>query len=350
MDFMTFFRSLLLVCPAACLLAQTPPPASRPATPIPPPTPPAQTNGQSNNGGTGSVGTGAVGGAPKAAPGQPITLSLPIPPPLPKVAPDKVILTVGSMNLTAEQFDQIIDSVPEQYKAFFKGPGRKQFADQIVKVLVLAQEGQRRKLDEKPAFKTQALFQADNVLASATVAEINQSTKLDESELRKYYEDHKSDFEQLHARHILVRMKGSPVPVKPGQPDLTEAEALNKAQDILKRLKAGEDFAKLAETESDDVGSAANGGDLPSFAHGRMVPSFEEAAYKLQPGQISDPVKSQFGYHIIKLESRQAKTFEEARPEIEQKLKPEQVKKVMDDLEKNTKVVYDPEFFQLAKQ
>ena len=81
-----------------------------------------------------------------------------------------------------------------------------------------------------------------------------------------------------------------------------------------------------------------------------MVPSFDEAAFKLAPGQVSEPVKSQFGYHIIKLESKEAKSFEEMKPEIEKKLAPEEAKKSMEILEKNTKVFYDPEFFGMAKQ
>ena len=87
-------------------------------------------------------------------------------------------------------------------------------------------------------------------------------------------------------------------------------------------MQAGGDFAELATKESDDTGSAANGGDLPPFHHGQMVPVFEQAAFAMEPGKISEPVKSQFGYHIIKLESKSTKSFEEAKPEIVKKLKP----------------------------
>ena len=112
----------------------------------------------------------------------------------------------------------------------------------------------------------------------------------------------------------------------------------------------GEDFGKLAGAESDDTGSAINGGDLGNFPHGKMVPSFDEAAFKLAPGQISEPVKSQFGYHIIKLESKETKSFDEVKPEIEKKLRPEEAQKAMAELEKNDKVVYDPVFFNLEKK
>jgi parvulin-like peptidyl-prolyl isomerase len=172
----------------------------------------------------------------------------------------------------------------------------------------------------------------------------------DDAALHAYYDAHKADFEQLHARHILIRMKGSTVPVKPGEKDLTDEEALAKAQELEKRIKAGEDFSKLAGAESDDAKTAINGGDLGTFGHGSMVPSFDEAAFKLATGQVSEPVKSQFGYHIIKIESRETKSFEQVKPEIEKKLGPEEAKKGLEALEKSTKTVYDPEFFGLAKQ
>jgi peptidyl-prolyl cis-trans isomerase C len=279
-----------------------------------------------------------------------VTMTLPIHPAPAQVPPDKVILTVGDLTITAQQFDEITDGIQDQYKAFVKGPGRKQFADQLVKVLVLAQEGKRLKLDEKPAFKAQVMYQDDQVLANATYLALSKDVKIDDAALHAYYDAHKAEYEQVHARHILIRMKGSSVPVKPGGKDLSDEEALAKAQDLEKRLKAGEDFDKLAAAESDDASNAANGGDLGTFGHGRMVPAFEETAFKLTPGQISEPVKSQFGYHIIKVESHESKSFDDVKAEIDKKLRPEEAKKALDTLEKSTKVAYDDVFFGLAKQ
>lgn len=326
-----FFRTLLFLCPAACLLAQTPPPPP-PPQPVPVPSP----QGAAPNRVVNKDGS--------------VTMTIPVPPPLPQVPPDKVILTVGDLTITAQQFDEITDGMQDQYKAFFKGPGRKQFADQLVKVLTLAQEGQRRKLNEVPTYKAQVMYQNEQALANYTFLTISKEVKIDDAALHAYYDAHKADYEQAHARHILIRMKGSTVPVKPGGKDLSDEEALAKAQDLEKRLKAGEDFGKLAGAESDDTGSAINGGDLGTFGHGRMVPSFDEAAFKLKPGQISDPVKSQFGYHIIKLESLEMKSFDDVKPEIEKKLRPEEAQKAMAELEKTAKVVFDPVFFNMEKK
>jgi parvulin-like peptidyl-prolyl isomerase len=310
---MTFPRILLLFSSAAWLLAQAPP--------------------------------------PKPAPEPTVTMSVdnPAPKTMPVVPPDRVVVAVGDWTITAAQFDQIIDALPEQYRSVARGSGRKQLADNIVRIEVLAQEGKRRKLDQSPAYRTQSMFQDTNILANMTYEEIGKNTKLDEADVRKYFEAHKAEFEQIHARHILIRVQGSPAAVRPGQKDLTEAEALAKAQDLRKRIQAGEDFAQLAQQESDDTGSGAKGGDLGSFRHGQMVPSFEQAAFAMQPGDLSEPVKTQFGYHLIKIEAKESKSFEDVRPEMERRMRPEQAQKTVEAMQKKSQVVLDPDFFGLAK-
>jgi parvulin-like peptidyl-prolyl isomerase len=309
---MTLSRVLIFLLPAACLLAQTPPPAPKPVPPSAQP---------------------AAAPAPKA-PDAP-----------PAVPPNKVILTVGDVSVTAAQFDAIIDVLPEQIRAQARGPARTQFAQNVARVIVLAKEGKRLKLDEAPTYKTQAEFQDENILAGLAYAQIVKDNKPSEEELRKYYDEHKSLFEQVHASHILIRFQGSSLPIKAGQKDLTDAEALAKAQALRQKIQGGEDFAKLATQESDDAGSAAKGGDLGTFRHGQMVPSFEEAAFALKPGEVSQPVKTQFGYHVIKVESKDIKSFEDVRPELERQLGPLQAQKAVDDLLKKTPTVLDFEFF-----
>jgi peptidyl-prolyl cis-trans isomerase C len=315
---MKLFRCLLLVCPAACLLAQTPPPK------------PAEA-------------------APPAKPG--INLSVDkTPPAMPEVPPDTVVLTVGDIKLTAAQFDQIISVLPAQYQAAARGPGRKQFADNLVRMLVLAQEGKRRKLDETPTYQSQAMFEQANVLAGLTYKEISKENKVDDAEMQKYYDAHKAEFEEVQARHILIRMQGSPLAVKPGQKDLTDAEALAKAQDLRNKLVGGADFAALAMQESDDNTTAPRGGDLGFFHHNQMVPAFDEAAFKLNVGELSEPVKTPFGYHLIKVEAKRTKSLEDMKPELEKRLGPEVAQKAMDEMEKKSNVVLDPTFFNLPKK
>ena len=127
-------------------------------------------------------------------------------------------------------------------------------------------------------------------------------------------------------------------------------QALAKTQEIRAKLVAGGDFAALAKSESDDAGTGVNGGDLGSFAKGSMVPEFDKVAFELEPGKLSEPVKTQFGYHLILVESHAAKSFEDVRGEIDQKIGPEMMQKVaqqgLEDLKKKTTVVYDDTYFK----
>jgi hypothetical protein len=327
---MNFLRNLLIIAPAACLLAQTPP-APTPAPAKPPAAAPA---------------------APKLA--TPIPPGLLSPAPVPSqpavVPPDRVVLKAGPVTLTAAQFEEIIDSLPAMYQGRFRGPGRKQFADSLVRLYILSEEGRRRKLDETKAYKIQSQLNDDQVLVNMVAEDIKAHTTVDEADARKYYDEHATkEYELVTARHILIRAKGSQVPLKPGAKELTEEEALAKANDLRKRILAGEDFATLAKAESDDAGTAASGGLLSAFPRGRMQPSFDEAAFKLKPGELSDPVKTPYGYHIIKVESHTTKTFDEVRGQI-MAMQPLIQAKVQKTLEEMTKdAFYDPEFFAAPK-
>jgi peptidyl-prolyl cis-trans isomerase C len=266
-------------------------------------------------------------------------------PAAPHVPPETVILTIGDEKITAAEFDHMIDMIPEQYRAQFRTSGRRQFADRIVMFKVMSQEAHRLKLEDTQAYKDQLAFQAEQLLANQYYQHLTATTKADEAEVRKYYEEHKSDYLQVKARHILIRYKGSSVPLKKDAKELTEEEALAKAQDIRKKLLDGADFATLAKAESDDAGSGANGGDLGTFGHGRMVPAFEKVAFTIPVGELSEPVKSQFGYHIIKVETRQEKTLAEVQADIDKKLDAELIKKTMDDVKNGTPVVMNPDYF-----
>jgi peptidyl-prolyl cis-trans isomerase D len=135
-------------------------------------------------------------------------------------------------------------------------------------------------------------------------------------DVQRSYNDNIAQYqtpEQIRASHILLNTAGK-----------DEATVRKQAEDVLKQARAGADFAALATKFSEDEGSKANGGDLDYFSRGRMVPEFENAAFALQPGQISDLVKSQYGFHIIKLVDRKpavTRTFDEVRPQIEEQLR-----------------------------
>jgi peptidyl-prolyl cis-trans isomerase D len=135
------------------------------------------------------------------------------------------------------------------------------------------------------------------------------------NDVQRYYNDNIQQYqtpEQVRARHILLNTAGK-----------DEAAVRKEAEALLAQVKGGADFAALAQKVSEDEGSKTNGGDLGFFGRGRMVPEFENAAFTMEPGQISDLIKSQFGFHIIKVEEKRAavtQTLDEVRPQIMQTL------------------------------
>jgi peptidyl-prolyl cis-trans isomerase D len=146
-------------------------------------------------------------------------------------------------------------------------------------------------------------------------------------DIESYYNVNVQQFqtpEQVRASHILLKTEGK-----------DEAAVRKQAEDILKQAKApGADFAALAKKYSEDDGSKANGGDLDYFPKGRMVPEFEQAAFSMQPGQISDLVKSQFGFHIIKVVDKKpaaTRTLDEVRPQIQETLAAQRVEQQITD-------------------
>jgi peptidyl-prolyl cis-trans isomerase D len=156
-------------------------------------------------------------------------------------------------------------------------------------------------------------------------AKIAAATNVTDQDLQAYYDQHREEYrvpEQVKVSHILIK---TPLPAPGAKEDEKAiADARAKAEGVLKELKAGGDFAKLAEKYSDDPGSAKSGGDLGWIGHGRTVPEFEKAAFSLGKGQTSDLVKSSYGFHIIRVEDKQEahlKTLAEVKSEIEEKVK-----------------------------
>jgi len=269
----------------------------------------------------------------------------PAAPATPNVPPDTVVITIGDEKVTAADFDKLIDAYPPQIRARIRSIGRRQFADYIVNLRVMAQEAKHRKLDESPDFKSRLALQAEQLLAQDLYQQLVASSKPDEAAMRKYYDEHKSDYLEVKARQILIRAKGSPIPAPKDHKELTDAEALAKAQEIRSKLVGGGDFDALAKAESDDTATASKGGDLGMVGHGRLMAPVEKVAFSIPVGDISEPVKSPLGYHIIKVEQREERTFEQVRPELERKLEGEKVRQEMEDLKTAAHVVLNPEFF-----
>ncbi|MCF8062343.1 MAG: peptidylprolyl isomerase [Deltaproteobacteria bacterium] len=153
------------------------------------------------------------------------------------------------------------------------------------------------------------------------------SAEISEEEARTFYDSHPEAFvrpEQVHARHILIRPD-------PEGGEATDKDAVKKLQEIRKEAESGEDFAELAKEHSQGP-SSERGGDLGYFPRGKMAKPFEDAAFALKPGDMSDVVKTRFGYHLIKLEDRKPEgtvPFEEVQDAVQNYLGTEAVKEAV---------------------
>jgi peptidyl-prolyl cis-trans isomerase D len=160
-------------------------------------------------------------------------------------------------------------------------------------------------------------------------ANFESKVKITDADIQDYYDIHTDQYEkpeEIRARHILFRLD-------PNASEQEKVKVREKAQQVLAKAKSGTDFAELAKQYSEDS-TASNGGDLGFFKRGQMVPSFEKAAFSLEPGQISDLVESPFGIHIIKVEAKHAaetKTLDQVRPEIVETLKKERARNLGDE-------------------
>jgi peptidyl-prolyl cis-trans isomerase C len=279
--------------------------------------------------------------APAPAPPNPAT-----PAPSTSVDPNTVVLTIGDRHLTALQYEALIKTLlPVDQQASALGAGRRNFAQRIVAMFVLADEAVRQNLDKRPDVAVQLLFQRENLLETAMFKTMIQTAVVPDADVQAYYDSHQADFVTVTARHILIRVKGSPMPAIAGRPELSDDEARAKADSIRKRLAAGEDFATLAKQESDDSATAIKGGDLGEFRHGQMVPPFEQAAFALKPGDISEPVRSTYGYHIVQVQSHSVKSLADAKTDILAQLKPAVARKEGDAMLKQTIYTIDDGFF-----
>ncbi|SMC28299.1 peptidyl-prolyl cis-trans isomerase C [Andreprevotia lacus DSM 23236] len=201
---------------------------------------------------------------------------------------------------------------------------RAKIKEALIRGEVLAQEAQKKGLD-KNADVQQALDAArQQILANALIKDYVKANPVADADLKKEYDKVKDaqGGKEYKARHILVKTK-------------EEADA------ILADLKKGKKFDDLAKAKSQDPGSGKNGGDLGWANPNGFVPEFSKALTSLSKGKISEPVKTQFGWHIIKLEDvREGKfpSFEEAKGEIQRGVQGEKIQKYVEDLAKNAKV------------
>ena len=262
----------------------------------------------------------------------------------PKTGADPVVIRAGEIQITQSEFEAAIKTIPAEYQAYASGPGKKAFAEDYLRMRLLARAAEKRGLEKDPEVVRQLRLLRENALANAELDRLEKGIQISDADVQKAYDAKKDTYEQVKARHILIAYKGSPA-AQPGKKELTEEEAKAKAEDIRKKIAAGGDFAELARTESDDKGSGARGGELGTFAKGQMVPEFEKVAFETKPGQVSPVVRTQFGYHVIKVDEHKTQALAEVKPQLEREIRQTKMQEQMDQMKNNSAAIYDETYF-----
>ena len=272
--------------------------------------------------------------------------------PVPAQLPD-VLARVNGEAVNKTEFDRAVSALEARNGGPVPAQQRdrvlRQVLDQIVDYKLLIQEGRARKIEATDAevdarmkeiqaqFPTEDAFKQMLTARKTTLEQVRSDIRQDitvqklienaiadkvavkPEQVTDFYTKNPDQFKQperVRASHILIMVpKDSDAAVK--------TAARTKAADILKDVKAGKDFAALAKQHSQDPGSAPKGGDLGFFQQGQMVGPFNDVAFKLTPGQVSDLVETEFGFHIIKVAEKQASRtvpLDEVRPQLEQYL------------------------------
>lgn len=233
---------------------------------------------------------------------------------------ENVIANVGSEKITEEMFVERVNSAPPAYQAYVNSEqGKKQFIDLLVREKLIVESAKQAKTDKSQEYKEslkafedeqkrQYADYKDGLMMEIFLRNLQASLNPTEEEINKYYQEHKQDFTNPVAvvvKHILVQSK-------------------EDAAKALERLKNKESFDKVAQEMSTDRISAQKGGLIGPFKKGELIPAFEEVAFNLPKGEISDIVETPFGMHII------TKVSEQALPAVSEEVAKEEIKRILE--------------------
>ncbi len=217
-----------------------------------------------------------------------------------------VMAVVNGVEILESDVDRFIDLMGNRALPYKNSEGKKQLCEELIKQELIIQDCYNKKLDESEAFVKEITEIKRSILAKHFLNELFSDIKVSDEEIKEYYEENKNLFMSKYvfkAKHILV-------------------ESEEKAKELKKRAENGKSFEELA-MECSMCPSKEVGGDLGEFTQGQMVLEFENACIDSEVGKVSEPVKTQFGYHLIKLESKVAPeqlSLEEVKDEIEKSI------------------------------
>lgn len=244
------------------------------------------------------------------------------------LAEDAVVAQVNGTDIKQSDLDFAASEVGSQLANIPPEDRRMMLLQFVIENQLMADAATKDGLDKGPTFEDRLKYHRRRTLRDAYYDKSVREA-VNEAEAKKIYDEKIAGMkpeEEIHARHILVASK-------------------EEAQEIAERLKKGEDFATLAKEKSKDP--SAEGGDLGFFTRGQMLKPFEDAAFALEVNQISEPVQTQFGWHIIKVEEKRTRplpTFDEVKDNIIIQLTQQKAKQALKDLHDTAKIdIVDPE-------
>jgi parvulin-like peptidyl-prolyl isomerase len=247
-------------------------------------------------------------------------------------------------SLTLDEYQSLLKINPQ-----YQGQTREQVIQKYAMLRKLAAMARSQKLDQKSPYKESLEFNAMVNLAQVAVQDAQNSITIDSAEIEKFYNQNKGPFKQIKVSGIKVAF-GPAAPAgnstsaaasRPVKKVLTEEEAKAKAEKLVAQIRAGADFAKLVQTESDDENTKAKGGDLGTWRMTDNVPAdLREAVLGLNQGEVSEPVRQPGGFYVMHADAVTYAPLSEVRDTIFTQLKQQHAQQWMQDLDKNTKVEF----------
>lgn len=255
---------------------------------------------------------------------------------------DNVVMRVNGDPITEREFNMFLQNAPAEGRQFYGSPaGRRALADELVKLKVLQQEGARMGIADDPDVKVQIEMARAQITAARALEKL--ASQKTDARIRTEYEKEKGSSVSL--RHILFAYQGGAVPARGGAQAPPVEVAMQKASAVAAKLRAGADFAQTARAESDDEQSGPQGGMIGAAKPDQLPPDVAAVVSKLKPGQMSEPVKTQFGVHIFKVEQP---SLEDLRPMLTQRVRQLVAEEEVKRLQGSAKVDLDPKFFPPA--
>ena len=241
---------------------------------------------------------------------------------------EKILAKVGTLTVTEDEVNEFLAELGARGQGYNTPDGRRAILEQIISSKLLLLDARRNLLETEPEFKAELAKLRENLLVNYAGNKVISSVTVSDKEVEAYYEENKHQFgggETVNASHILV-------------------DSEEKALEILAAIKAGEISFEDAAMAHSSCPSGQRGGNLGDFGQGQMVPEFDRAVFSMEVGEITEtPVKTQFGYHLIKLNAKNeasVPTLDEVKPQLSEMLLRDKQRKAYESRINQLKILY----------